>query len=212
MKNDDLEAELADVPRFTAAPSEDQSTRLTKMGQELWSVDARIVELEHELEQKKQRRVELVQKELPEFMTQIGQDKVGLAEFGVDLVLEPYYHANIKAEWPDEQRQEAFDWLENNGHGDLIKCQVEFLFPRYLMDLAKWFVEAVSKIKIPATFVKKKGKGTPVPAIPEPTLKQTVPWNTLTAFVKEQVEKGEQLPLETLGATVGQIVKIKQRK
>jgi hypothetical protein len=42
--------------------------------------------------------------------------------------------------------------------------------------------------------------------------KLSVPWNTLTAFVKEQVEKGAVLPLDILGATVGRVVKLKARK
>ena len=39
-----------------------------------------------------------------------------------------------------------------------------------------------------------------------------VPWTTLTALVKEQVEQGEPVPLDTLGATVGQVAKITKRK
>jgi hypothetical protein len=39
-----------------------------------------------------------------------------------------------------------------------------------------------------------------------------IPWNTLTAFVKEQCELGAALELDTIGATVGRVVKIKPRK
>ena len=44
-------------------------------------------------------------------------------------------------------------------------------------------------------------------------LELTVPWNTLTSYVREQVE-GDHPPLdlEILGATAGQVVKIKKRK
>jgi hypothetical protein len=40
----------------------------------------------------------------------------------------------------------------------------------------------------------------------------TVHWKTLTSFVKEQVESGEELPLPLLGATVGRVAEIKKRR
>jgi hypothetical protein len=43
--------------------------------------------------------------------------------------------------------------------------------------------------------------------------KRAMPWNTLTSFVKEQVEVKQKTPnLEVIGATVGKIVKLKPRK
>jgi hypothetical protein len=42
---------------------------------------------------------------------------------------------------------------------------------------------------------------------------ESVPWNTLTAFIKEATEKrGLILPLDKLGATQGMIVEWKERK
>ena len=40
-----------------------------------------------------------------------------------------------------------------------------------------------------------------------------VPWNTLTAFVKEQIEEKKVTPpLELLGATVGRVVQVVKQK
>jgi hypothetical protein len=189
-----------EVVGFTDAPSAAESKKLARLGQELTDLDTKIDRLKKELEETSKRRNEMAFKEIPDFMERIGQDKIGLPGSNVDLVLEPYYHANIAAEWEPERREKAFAWLEKHGHGDLIKTTVSITFPRRALAAAHFLVAQIKKIS------SKKY------TIPEPEMAMGVPWNTLTAFVKEQVEKGVVLPLDTLGATVGRIVKVKGRK
>jgi hypothetical protein len=189
---------------FTDAPSVDESKSLTQLGTELFQVEEHIEELNLQLEAAKERRLQLTMKELPDYMLRVGQDKMGLEEWGVDLIREQYYHANIKAEWPEEQRQAAFQWLTDNGHEDLIKTVFTIQFPRRMYEVALWLSEKVKTLRFP-------GKGKEI-AMPDASVALGVPWNTLTAFVREQVEAGNELPLETLGATVGWIVKVKKRK
>ena len=186
---------------FTDAPSKAESQKLTTLGTELFQTDVKIKQLEAALEEAKATRLDLVMHKLPEYMDEIGQDRVGLEKFNVDLEMADYYHANIAADWEPEKREKAFKWLEDNGHGDMIKTIVTIQFSRRLLNHAKAVVEKLSKMKI-------KGFG----AVPEPEIGMAVPWNTLTAFVREQTEKSVALPLDTLGATVGRIVKIKARK
>jgi hypothetical protein len=199
--------DLDDVPAFTDAPDEDESLQLTKLGRELYSVDKKIQDLEADLESAKARREDLVRRELPDYLKKIAQDKIGLPEFDVDLVLENYYHANIKADWPDAQRERAFAYLEKRGDGDLIKTQVVMMFGRTELWKVRWLQATISLL---AQELRKAGEE--APEIPEPYIQMTIPWNTLTAFVKEQVELGAQLDLDILGASVGQVVKIKKRK
>ena len=195
---------VSDLPGFTDAPSTQESDKLTKLGCELYDTDSLINYLEEELKEAKAHKLKLTMKDLPAYMETIGQDRVGLAVYGVDIVVEDYYHANIAADWDEEKRQKAFRWLEKNGHGDLIKAELTALFPRTLLELARWIRAKIYKLKLPKKFREV--------VLPEIVIKETVPWNTLTSFVKEQVEKGEKLPLETLGATVGKVAKIKPRR
>lgn len=209
---------------FTDAPSENESRDLTAMGRELYAVDDEISRLEAQLETKKARRKVLTDEELPAYMLKIGQDSVGLPEFGVDLVLENYTHANIAADWEPERRQAAFDWLEEHGHGDLVKTEFTILFPRFMLPAARWLAEHVRTLRpvigITEEKVTGKGKSKVVSKvivereveIPEAVVGLGVPWNTLTAWAKGQLKAGEELPLEVLGVTVGQIVKIKERE
>jgi hypothetical protein len=119
-------------------------------------------------------------------------DKIGLPGSGVDLVVDDYYHANIKAE--DPNREQAFNWLVENGHGDLLKVTVTCVFARGDYDKA----EKLKAILVTNGYA--------------PAIDQGVPWNTLTAWLKEQLRKGSVVPLELFGATIGRIVKIKMRK
>lgn len=200
---DDLEG----MPGFTEAPTQAESKSLTELGVELFSTDSEIAEMEIEIERLKELRKKICMVDLPKAMQEIGQDKIGLPEFNVDLVLRPYFHANIKAEWPEEQRKEAFDWLENSGNGDLVKTTMTMTFGRTELWKARWIVGIIRTVR------KYVMTGDPdVPDIPEPEIHMGVAWNTLTAFVKEQITKGEKLPLDILGATVGNIVEIKKRK
>lgn len=213
-----------DVVAFTDAPREGESQSLTEMGRELYVVDSTIARLEQQLVDSKARRKELTEKELPAYMQKIGQDSVGLAEFDVDLVLENYYHANIAADWEPERRQAAFDWLEENGDGDLVKTEFTILFPRFMLPAARWLAEHIKTLRPVVTIchetIKGKGKAKVVTKkyvdeeveIPEAIVGLGVPWNTLTAWAKRKIEAGEELPLEVLGVTVGQIVKIKERE
>lgn len=195
--------EDTEVVGFTDAPSEDESKQLSELGTELMTVDRKMAALQLDLAALGTRRKELTDKVLPEYFIKIGQDKLGLPGFDVDLVLENYTHANISADWEPERREAAFNWLIDNGHGDLIKVAMEILFPRTAMKLALWVQAQLKKLKLPPAFKKM--------AIPDAEIEMTVPWNTLTAWAKEQIKKGEKLPLDVLGVTTGQIVKIKER-
>lgn len=137
---------------------------------------------------------------LPGILGELGIRSIGLEAEGnmpaVDFSLAPYYKASIAADWPQPQQDAAFKWMDDNGHGDLIKRTITIELGRNDDKLFKRVMDALAR----------------VPAV-EPTVKQGVSWNTLTAFVKEQIEKYKKSPpLELLGATVGQIVTMKPRK
>jgi hypothetical protein len=135
---------------------------------------------------------------LPVLMEQAGVAEIVLEAEGnnppVKAKSDPYYRANIAADWPEEQRALAFKWLDDNGHGDLIKTDLTISFPR----------EQRSKAIELQKFLTSKGFTVSVG--------QVVHWATLTSWLKEMIEKHKIIPpLETLGATVGQVVKLKNQ-
>lgn len=141
---------------------------------------------------------DLYHKQLPDLFMEAGIDSLGLEAEGnlpaFDTKLKPFYKASI----PKDKEGEAFSWLEKQGHGDMIKNMFSVQFGMGDNTKAKKLEAFLKKEKISYEC----GRG--------------VPWNTLTAFVKEQIEdrkvKPSDLPLDLLGAYVGRIVTIKPRK
>lgn len=213
---------------LTAAPTDDQIAKVREKCLELVEADQDVDRLEKELEVAKQKKNVLQHKELPDLFGQLGIDKFGLpdaGEFGVDVELSPYYKASILAEWPDDQKEIAFDHLEKIGGGDIIKTEVKFVLGRGALDLARTLV---AMIKLFGERMQLEG----VSDIPMPSISQGVPWNSLTSFVKERhafessdafalelanadangAEPPPMMNLAVLNATVGSITKIKPRK
>lgn len=177
------------------------------MGRQLFDITVKIAETESLLSSLKETKQEYERKKLPDYMTKVGQDKIGLPEFDVDLVMEDFTHANISSDWEPERRQKAFDYLEVRGDGDLIKCVLTIAFPRYML----WLARAVQRVLEGLRFPNEASPEDDEVSVPPSEMEMTVPWNTLTAFCKEQLKKGQPLDLEVLGCTTGKIVKIKDR-
>lgn len=168
---------------------------------ELRDLEADIDSMTKALETLTDEKNKLQRETLPQLFMEAGVTKIGLEgdeledRAPCDYVLAPYYHANIAANWPDEKREQAFKHLEDAGFGDIIKQDFNVLLPKgdYKSGAALmgWLEEQ--------GYTYKK--------------KLNVPWTTLTAVVKEQVEKGNlQLDLQLIGADIGNIVKRKKEK
>lgn len=119
-------------------------------------------------------------------------------EGDVAIEIDDYYKANIAADWEADRRQAAFDWLDKNKAGALIKVEVSATFPRGLKKLADKVVAAM-----------RKALGDRDEEV-DVRIGLSVPWNTLTAFVKTEMRAGRSLPLETLGASVGKVARLVQ--
>jgi hypothetical protein len=112
--------------------------------------------------------------------------------------IEDYYRANIVANWKEERREKAFKFLEKRGLGDLIKHELVVHIGLGEKKLYERVVKALSRVKGAAVMDVK-----------------SVPWNTLTAWLKEHYESGGELgtdELDLIGGTVGKQVIIKSKK
>lgn len=204
----ELQEEAAEA---ATVPSDKNTERLRKLASEYVETDLEILSLKEELEKKNKRKSEIAFKELPDLMSEIKQDKIGLpdfGDFGADVVSEPYYHANIASDWPDEKREEAFEHLDELDSGDIIKNVVTLQFPRGQHEAAKKFVMAARSLLATMHIFGVEMEQ----EVPDPVVEMTVPWNTLTSWLKEQIQNGVAVDLEKIGGTVGTIAKIKYRK
>lgn len=141
------------------------------------------------------REVDQIERtELVNLFDEAGIDHVSLPPEGnypgYQAKAQPYYYANIKVDWPEAQREAAFRWLVDRQCGDLIKTVVVVELGLGEAAKTKQVIEALRKIGVAHD------------------VRKSVPWNTLTAFVKEQSDKLDEADRATLGATVGRIVRV----
>lgn len=155
---------------------------------EIESLELRIKELNGQLHV-------LTRQTLPDLMAQAHMTKFILEAQGntpaYEITARPYIRANIAASWPEEKRTEAFQWLTEHGHGDLIKTEVTVAFPR----------EARATAVIIAQQLQEKGL--------HPTVEESVHSGTLSKWLKEATAEGVVVPLDIIGGDVGREAKLK---
>ncbi len=109
---------------------------------------------------------------------------------GSNVEIKPFYTGTISK----EKQEEAFEWLRDNGYEDLIKNQVIVKFGRAEDDKAKNLFSDLAN----------QGLDTDRNVKVEPS--------TLRGFIREMVEGGKELPMDTFGVFVGHKVNIKKGK
>lgn len=150
--------------------------RVKKLADKLAETDAEVKRLEEELKTAKRLRTQLEMEDLPMLMDEIGLHEMVL-ESGERIKLVEDCNAKIPACRSDE----AMKWLNDNGFGGMIKTVVSVEFDRGDVDAAN---EVADKLRQDYPTARAAG---------------TVHWQTLKSFVKEQLEKGANLPHELLG-------------
>ena len=109
---------------------------------------------------------------------------------GQSVDIKPFYTGSISK----DNQEAAFDWLREHGYDDIIKNQVVLKFGRaedekadqIYSDLASKGLDADRNIKV------------------EPM--------TLKGFIREMIENGKDIPMETFGVYVGHKINIKKGK
>lgn len=150
-------------------------------------LEQELTELEDQLKLKKEELTQVSEKDLPEALAECGLSEIKLLD-GSKVTVKPYYQANP----PKEKYEEAMAWLRTHGHGDLIKNDVTVSFGKGEDTNAAEF--KLHLIESGTSFTDKTG----------------VHPMTFKAFVREQVETGQNLPFDLLGVYIGQKTSIKK--
>ena len=162
------------------------SADIAKSCNKLLETQNEIAAFEEKLKQLKGTETTLSEQTIPNLMQQAGIAMLKLAD-GSSVEVKPFYSARIPASKADE----AFSWLRDNGHGDLIKNQITMEFGMKQDNEAKSIIEEL------------KQKGLPVQQ------KTTVHPSTLRGFVREQIQDlGKNVPAELFGTYVANKTKI----
>ncbi|MEL0176709.1 MAG: hypothetical protein VW810_00230 [Pelagibacteraceae bacterium] len=143
---------------------------------------------EEELKNLKKKADTLSGDTIPTMMTEMNIKTMKLAD-GTAIEVKPIYGASI----PIEKKEEAFNWLRENGLGDLIKNEVTVSFGR----------NEDNKAIAYANLAQEKGY--------QPTQKLKVEPMTLKALVRERVEAGLDMPSDLFNVFAGNRTKITRK-
>ena len=176
----DLEQMSKEITLDTTA-MEDIATACNK----LLDIQKEVSALEDQLKKKKEQELKLSEQDIPNLMQKAGAASIKLTD-GTAVEIKPYYGARI----PASRTEEAFNWLRENNFADLIKNNVTLTFGRNEDNVAKSIVDDL----------RNKGHNVKQAEKVEPM--------TLKAFVREQIEKGKDVPADLFGVYVATRTKL----
>ena len=174
--NKGKEKKMSDMPDFMRVDqglkepqslTDDSINSISKLAERIVDFQKRISMAEDAIKSDKAELRKLTDEELPAAMAEVNMKKFE-TDSGYSVAIKKIYVTNIKA----EDRPEAFEWLRENGHGDLIKNTVCINFGKGEDEVALRFKSLAEKENIP---IETDTKIHPM---------------TLRAWGKEQVEKG----------------------
>lgn len=168
-----------------ASTTGDKLSQLSQLAERQLEAEKRVAEKERELEEAKSHLRDLAEVQIPELM-----DGAGVLEYRTTTGLFISIKETIRASVTEEKKPEAFAWLRNNGHGALISRVVSVSFGRGEDTKAEELVEELGV----------KGLS--------PESKTSVNANTLSAFVREQLREGLDIPVELFGVHRQRVAKV----
>lgn len=181
---------MVDASQFAAdsaaiTPADEALKNISALAQKQLQLEAECADLENQLSLKKEALNKVKEFDLPEAMTAVGMKEFKL-EDGRKIEIKPYYSAKID----DENQDKCFAWLRDNEHGDLIKNEFKVAFGKG----ADVEANALAEMLRAAGYAY--------------TSKESVHFQTLSAFVREQVENNGDLPLDLFKVHIGRIAKV----
>jgi hypothetical protein len=166
--------------------SDESVTGIAGLAKKAKMLEKEIEDLGASLKEKEEQYRNLTEVSIPEAMAEAGMKKFVMAD-GSLIDVKPFYGASISK----ARQAEAFKWLRDNGFDDIIKNTVSVRFGRKEDELAARMIQ----------LLRQQG------FLPEQTEK--VEPQTLKAWVKERVEKGQPVDSELFGVFIGQKATIK---
>ena len=184
MNNIDFEKDQQEVIQKT-----DNIKTLADQVEKLNSLQQRIELQEDNLKNTKKEFDYLSGEVIPTMMAEMGLSHLKLMD-GSSVDVKPNYSASISI----ANREKAFNWLRDNGLGDIIKNEILVSFGRNEDNKAADY----------AALAEERGY--------QPTQKLKVEPMTLKALVRERLEAGKSMPTEIFNIFVGNKTTIKRKQ
>ena len=167
----------------------DNIDKLANKIKEMQTIQKDIEQNEEYLKQRKKDLEQISGEAIPTMLTERGLSYLKLAD-GSSVEVKTNYSATITL----ANKEKAFNWLRENGLGDIIKNELTVSFGRNEDNKAAEYAELA------------KGQGY------QPTQKLKVEPMTLKALVRERIEGGKPLPTEIFNVFIGNKTTIKRKQ
>tara|TARA_R110002060_G_scaffold64426_3_gene73527 strand:+ start:6 stop:560 length:555 start_codon:yes stop_codon:yes gene_type:complete len=170
----------------------DKSENIKSLSNEVQKMESLVKQIEDIEENLKKRKKDLdvISAEvIPTMMSEMGLSQLKLMD-GSMIDVKPFYNATITV----ANRESAFNWLRQNGLGDIIKNEMVVSFGRGEDNKAAEYAELA------------KSQGL------QPAQKLKVEPMTLKALVRQRIEAGQEMPTEIFSIFVGNKTTIKRKK
>lgn len=159
-------------------------TQLTQLAEQQASAQAKVSDLEAQLNKAREELRDIAERQVPELM-----DQIGVSEFKTATGLKIKIDETIRASIPKAKAPLAFAWLKQNGHAAMIKRVVSVAFGKGEDERAEALRE-----KLASDFPVEDNA--------------SVHPSTLAAFVREKLREGEEVPLDLFGVHRQRVSKI----
>ena len=179
-----FEADQQDAMKKT-----DNIQSLADQVERLENVNSSIENAEEIVKNLKKKRDHISGEVIPTMMSEMGLAELKLHD-GSHLKVSTSYRATIT----EANKEAAYNWLRENGLGDIIKNEISVSFGRNEDNKAADYAELA------------KGQGF------QPTQKMKVEPMTLKALVRERIEAGKEMPTEIFGVYSENKTTIKRSK
>lgn len=166
--------------------NDEQLTGIGGLAKRAKLLEKEIEEIESVVKERKEQLSKLLEDAIPAALSEMGMKSFKM-EDGSSIEVKPFYSASIK----DANRAAAYEWLREHNFDDIIKNTVSVRFGRGEDELCDGLLNLLRTNNYPVEQAQKI----------EP--------QTLKAFVREQIERGSELPMEMFGVFVGSKATIK---
>ncbi len=183
----DIESEVSEANKLTPKEAFARvSGKLAEKNEEAQELLVKKEALEFEISKINDRYRELTENEMPSLMDEIGVSSITLNN-GQTVRIDSSLHCGI----PASRKEEAHEWLRQNGHGDIIKNEINIKFGKSEDNMVGEIQEVAERLGLKFD------------------RKEAVHAMTLKAFTKEQMRQGAQLPLDLFGVFIKRVVNLK---
>lgn len=181
---------LPDFSKYQDGPDADQLLKITEAVDAYLEAQAEAAAAEAEFKEKKKRVMRFEEHLIPEAMREAG-----MQEFTTTAGYKVKIKSDVRASIPKARESEAFKWLEENGHGGLIKRTLEVAFAMGEDDAAQELQEELRERELSVGARKK------------------VESSSLRALLRRMLaDKGKPVPMDIFGASEYDKAEVKSPK